>query len=95
MRLQLSNFGAMISFELKDSLDAKKFVESLQLIDLAESLGGIESLIEVPAVMTHGSIPREIRLENGIKDELIRLSVGIEDPEDIIADLQQALKKLD
>ena len=85
----------MISFELKDSLDAKKFVESLQLIDLAESLGGIESLIEVPAVMTHGSIPREIRLENGIKDELIRLSVGIEDPEDIIADLQQALKKLD
>ena len=92
---QMRNFGAMISFELKDSLDAKKFVESLQLIDLAESLGGIESLIEVPAVMTHGSIPREIRLENGIKDELIRLSVGIEDPEDIIADLQQALKKLD
>lgn len=91
----MRNFGAMISFELKDSLDAKKFVESLQLIDLAESLGGIESLIEVPAVMTHGSIPREIRLENGIKDELIRLSVGIEDPEDIIADLQQALKKLD
>ena len=85
----------MISFELKDGLDAKKFVENLQLIDLAESLGGIESLIEVPAVMTHGSIPREIRLENGIKDELIRLSVGIEDPEDIIADLQQALKKLD
>ena len=58
-------------------------------------MGGIESLIEVPAVMTHGSIPREIRLENGIKDELIRLSVGIEDPEDIIVDLQQALKKLD
>ena len=58
-------------------------------------MGGIESLIEVPAVMTHGSIPREIRLENGIKDELIRLSVGIEDLEDIIADLQQALKKLD
>lgn len=92
---QMRNFGAMISFELKAGLDAKKFVESLQLIDLAESLGGIESLIEVPAVMTHGSIPREIRLENGIKDELIRLSVGIEDPEDIIADLQQALKKLD
>ena len=91
----MRNFGAMISFELKDGLDAKKFVENLQLIDLAESLGGIESLIEVPAVMTHGSIPREIRLENGIKDELIRLSVGIEDPEDIIADLQQALKKLD
>ena len=92
---QMKNFGAMISFELKAGLDAKKFVESLQLIDLAESLGGIESLIEVPAVMTHGSIPREIRLKNGIKDELIRLSVGIEDPEDIIADLKQALAQLD
>lgn len=91
---QMKNFGAMISFELKAGLDAKKFVESLQLIDLAESLGGIESLIEVPAVMTHGSIPREIRLKNGIKDELIRLSVGIEDPEDIIADLKQALDQL-
>jgi cystathionine beta-lyase len=92
---QMRNFGAMISFELKEGLDAKKFVESLQLVDLAESLGGIESLIEVPAVMTHGAIPREIRLKDGITDELIRLSVGIEDPADIIADLQQALKKLD
>lgn len=92
---QMRNFGAMISFELKAELDVKKFVEGLQLIDLAESLGGIESLIEVPAVMTHGSIPREIRLKNGIKDELIRLSVGIEDPEDIIADLKQALDQLD
>lgn len=91
---QMRNFGAMISFELKLGLDTKKFVESLHLIDLAESLGGIESLIEVPAVMTHDSIPREIRLENEIKDELIRLSVGIEDPEDIIADLKQALGKL-
>jgi cystathionine beta-lyase len=76
------------SFELKDGLDTKKFVESLKVISLAESLGGIESLIEVPAVMTHGSIPREIRLENGIKDELIRLSVGIEDEEDLINDLK-------
>lgn len=92
---QMRNFGAMISFELQEGLDAKKFVESLQLIDLAESLGGIESLIEVPAVMTHGSIPREIRLKNGIKDELIRLSVGIEDPQDIIDDLEQALNQLD
>lgn len=92
---QMRNFGAMISFELQEGLDAKKFVESLQLIDLAESLGGIESLIEVPAVMTHGSIPREIRLKNGIKDELIRLSVGIEDPQDIIDDLKQALNQLD
>ena len=92
---QMRNFGAMISFELQEGLDAKKFVESLQLIDLAESLGGIESLIEVPAVMTHGSIPREIRLKNGIKDELIRLSVGIEDHQDIIDDLKQALNQLD
>lgn len=92
---QMRNFGAMISFKLQEGLDAKKFVESLQLIDLAESLGGIESLIEVPAVMTHGSIPREIRLKNGIKDELIRLSVGIEDPQDIIDDLEQALNQLD
>lgn len=91
---QMRNYGAMISFELQAGLDAKKFVESLHLIDLAESLGGIESLIEVPAVMTHGSIPREIRLQDGITDELIRLSVGIEDPEDIIADLRQALNKL-
>ena len=84
----------MVSFELQAGLSAKKFVESLQVITLAESLGGIESLIEVPAVMTHGSIPREVRLQNGIKDELIRLSVGIEDEEDLVADLQQALDQL-
>lgn len=92
---QMHHFGAMISFELQAGLSAKKFVESLKLIDLAESLGGVESLIEVPAVMTHGSIPRETRLKAGIKDELIRLSVGIEDPEDLIGDLRQALAQLD
>lgn len=91
---QMDHFGAMISFELQEGLDTKKFVESLKVISLAESLGGIESLIEVPSVMTHGSIPREIRLENGIKDELIRLSVGIEDEEDLINDLKQALDKI-
>lgn len=91
---QMKHFGAIVSFELKEGLSAKKFVESLKLIDLAESLGGIESLIEVPAVMTHGSIPREIRLKNGIKDELIRFSVGIEDEEDLLADLKQALNQL-
>ncbi|MBN2934105.1 MAG: PLP-dependent transferase [Limosilactobacillus fermentum] len=91
---QMDHFGAMVSFELQAGLSAKKFVESLQVITLAESLGGIESLIEVPAVMTHGSIPREVRLQNGIKDELIRLSVGIEDEEDLVADLQQALDQL-
>lgn len=91
---QMRGFGAMISFELRAGLDAKKFVESLQLVDLAESLGGIESLIEVPAVMTHAAIPREIRLQNGITDELIRLSVGIEDEEDLLADLKQAFAKI-
>lgn len=90
----MDHFGAMVSFELQAGLSAKKFVESLQVITLAESLGGIESLIEVPAVMTHGSIPREVRLQNGIKDKLIRLSVGIEDEEDLVADLQQALDQL-
>lgn len=92
---QTRGFGAMIAFELRAGLDVKKFVEHLQLIDLAESLGGIESLIEVPAVMTHGSIPRAVRLRDGISDELIRLSVGIEDAADIIADLKQALGRLD
>lgn len=91
---QMRHFGAMVSFELQEGMSAKHFVESLRVIDLAESLGGIESLIEVPAVMTHGAIPREIRLANGIKDELIRLSVGIEDPADLIADLKQALDQV-
>lgn len=91
---QMKHYGAMISFELQPGLSAKQFVDQLQLIDLAESLGGIESLIEVPAVMTHGSIPREIRLKDGIKDELIRLSVGLEDPADLISDLKQSLAKL-
>ena len=91
---QMHGFGAMISFELQPELDAKKFVESLQLIDLAESLGGIESLIEVPAIMTHAAIPREIRLKNGITDELIRLSVGLEDEADLLGDLKQAFDQI-
>ncbi|MCZ9649562.1 trans-sulfuration enzyme family protein [Lactobacillus mulieris] len=92
---QMKGLGAMISFELADQYRAEEFVNRLHMISLAESLGGIESLIEVPAVMTHGSIPREIRLKNGISDGLIRLSVGIEDKEDILADLDQAFKTLD
>lgn len=91
---QMKHFGAMISFELQPGLSPKTFVEGLHLIDLAESLGGIESLIEVPAVMTHGSIPREIRLQNGISDELIRFSVGIEDEADLVADIKQGLDQL-
>lgn len=90
---QMDDFGGMLSFELKEGSDLKAFIESLQLITLAESLGSVESLIEVPAIMTHGAIPREIRLKDGIKDELIRLSVGIEDVNDLIADLKQALAK--
>ncbi|KRK97464.1 cystathionine beta-lyase [Secundilactobacillus odoratitofui DSM 19909 = JCM 15043] len=82
-------FGAMISFELQPGLDPKAFVENLQMITLAESLGALESLIEIPALMTHGAIPRDIRLKNGIKDELIRLSVGVEDSKDLLADLDR------
>lgn len=91
---QMTHFGAMISFELRDGLDPKKFVEGLKIVSLAESLGGVESLIEIPSVMTHGSIPREIRLTSGIKDELIRLSVGLEDETDLIEDVQQGLNQL-
>ncbi len=75
-------------------MDPKKFVESLRIIDLAESLGGVESLIEIPALMTHASIPRDIRLKNGIKDELIRLSVGLEDGQDLLDDLKQSFSKI-
>lgn len=84
---QTTGFGGMISFELVEGFSAKGFVEALKLITLAESLGAVESLIEIPALMTHGSIPKEERLKSGIKDELIRLSVGIEDVEDLIDDL--------
>lgn len=85
---QMTGFGGMISFELTEGLSAKLFVENLKLITLAESLGAVESLIEIPALMTHGSIPKEDRLKSGIKDELIRLSVGIEDLKDLIEDLE-------
>ncbi|MFT9098564.1 trans-sulfuration enzyme family protein [Liquorilactobacillus sp.] len=88
---QMKGFGGMLSFELKKGLSVKKFIESLQLITLAESLGSVESLVEVPAIMTHGSIPEKIRMENGISNELIRLSVGIEQAEDLLADLKQGL----
>ena len=83
--------GAMISFTLKKEYDYKKFFKSVKLVTLAESLGGVESLLCHPATMTHAAIPKEIRDEVGITDELIRLSVGIEDVNDIIADLEQAI----
>lgn len=84
--------GAMISFVLKSEYDYKTFFRELKLITLAESLGGVESLVCHPASMTHASIPREIRQEVGIVDELIRFSVGIEDANDLIADLTQAIE---
>ncbi len=91
-KLQMDDFGAMLSFTLKnDSIEAAtKFMSSTKYFTLAESLGGVESLISNPASMTHGSIPKDIREEAGLSDSLIRISVGIEDVEDLIADLDQA-----
>jgi cystathionine beta-lyase/cystathionine gamma-synthase len=90
---QMRDFGGMMSFELKnDSVDeAKRVLSSTKIFALAESLGGVESLINHPASMTHASIPREERIKNGLTDSLIRLSVGIEDAEDLIDDLNQAI----
>jgi cystathionine beta-lyase/cystathionine gamma-synthase len=91
---QMRGFGGMMSFTLKDdSVDtAIKVLSSTKLFSLAESLGGIESLINHPSSMTHASIPREERIKNGLSDSLIRLSVGIEDADDLIDDLQQAIE---
>ena len=90
---QAKNGGVMISFELKDNYDINVFFESLKLIMLAESLGGVESLVCHPSTMTHASIPADIRRKVGITDGLIRLSTGIENIDDIIADLSQAIEK--
>ncbi len=89
---QMDDFGAMLSFSLKDdSIEAaEKFMQNTKIFTLAESLGGVESLISHPASMTHGSIPKEVREKAGLKDSLIRISVGIEDVEDLIEDLKQA-----
>lgn len=84
--------GAMISFVLKDEYNYRSFFRSIKLITLAESLGGVESLVCHPASMTHASIPAEVRKKVGIVDELIRLSVGIEAADDLIADLKQAIE---
>jgi len=91
-KAQMSAFGGMITVELdRDLAGTKRFLEHTRLFALAESLGGVESLIEHPALMTHGSIPAEKRAEIGISDSLVRLSAGIEDADDLIADLTQAL----
>ncbi len=91
-RRQAKNGGVMISFVLDSGHDYRKFVSSLKLIALAESLGGVESLVCHPATMTHASIPKEIREQVGITDNLIRLSTGIEHIDDLLADLEQAIK---
>ena len=84
----------MISFELDDSLEqTKNFLEKLKLFKLAESLGGVESLIEHPALMTHASLTKEERKKIGITDSLIRMSVGIEHVSDLLADIEQAFLK--
>jgi cystathionine beta-lyase/cystathionine gamma-synthase len=91
-RRQMSGFGGMISFEVKGGLEpARRVVERTRLFTLAESLGGVESLIELPAAMTHASIPAETRRAHGVADGLVRVSVGIEDAADLISDLDQAL----
>jgi len=93
-RTQMSGFGAVISFEVGGGLQrARQVVERTRLFTLAESLGGVESLIELPAAMTHASIPAEVRRASGVADGLVRISVGIEDVADLIADLDRALSK--
>ena len=89
---QTTGFGGVLSFEIVGEIrDAEIFLEKLKLFALAESLGGVESLIELPSMMTHASVAPEIRAEIGITDTLIRVSVGIEDAEDLIHDLEQAI----
>jgi len=91
-KTQMSGFGAMVSFSLKEDTlaSATRFMSNTKIFTLAESLGGVESLISHPASMTHGSIPAEVRRKTGLKDSLIRLSIGIEDVDDLIEDLKQA-----
>lgn len=93
---QMKDFGGMLSFTLKDDRLEKAvlLMESVGLFSLAESLGGVESLINHPASMTHASIPKEERVKNGLVDSLIRLSIGVEDIEDLLQDLEQALQKV-
>jgi cystathionine gamma-lyase len=90
---QMRGFGGIVTARIAGGLEAtKRFLERTRLFTLAESLGGVESLIEHPAIMTHASVPPEVRATLGIDDGLVRLSVGIEDADDLIADLQSALE---
>ena len=89
---QMSGFGGMITFFIEGGLEsARSFLERVEIFALAESLGGVESLIEHPAIMTHASLPKNVKEELGISDELIRVSVGIENVDDLIDDLDKAL----
>lgn len=92
---QMLGFGGMITFAIKGGIEqSRTLLENVRIFALAESLGGVESLIEHPAIMTHASVPAEIRKQLGIDDSLVRLSVGIEDIEDLLADLKNALEKV-
>ncbi|MDU9799743.1 PLP-dependent transferase, partial [Helicobacter pylori] len=92
-KAQMRGFSGMLSFTLKNDSEATLFVESLKLFILGESLGGVESLVGIPAFMTHACIPKEQREAAGIRDGLVRLSVGIEHEQDLLEDLEQAFAK--
>ena len=95
-KTQMEGFGGIVSFYIKGDLKkTKRFLENCEIFSLAESLGGVESLIEHPAIMTHGSVNISKRKELGILDNFVRISVGIEDIEDLIYDLDNALKGMD
>jgi cystathionine beta-lyase/cystathionine gamma-synthase len=92
---QMSGFGGMVSFEVEGGLAAaRRLLAGLEIFQTAESLGGVESLVELPAIMTHASIPEAERVKAGLTDGLVRLSVGIEDAEDLLQDLERALEKV-
>lgn len=91
----MSGFGAMISFEVEGNLEsAKKVINNLELIQMAVSLGDCESLMELPAAMTHRGYDREKLRDFGLSESMLRISVGLEDPDDIIEDLEQTLEKI-
>ena len=90
MKKQASGFGSMVTFRLSSTQKALSVLEKVRLIQYAESLGGVETLITYPTTQTHADVPEELRLKNGITPETLRLSVGIENADDLIADLAQA-----
>ena len=92
--IEMRGFGGLISIRLGSLDNARMVLESVRLVALAESLGGVETLISHPATMTHGSVPAQRRQQIGITDDLVRISVGIEDIEDLIADMSQALDRV-